>query len=181
MLRACRRRALACVAVIALASLLCGCVQLQANRAKVFVNPGGQLTVKRRFLPPGSGLLVSDSNADYRIDTTLAPGETSILVDNESNQAVRIAMARLDAGTPAPALLAHCTPDVGPDGEPEYSGRGYQIVAKLDELPAYAARYPTRSQAQIYIHLSPGRYVVFSTAPGDWCSGRKAEITVPDA
>jgi len=110
---------------------------------------------------------------------TLPAGETILKVENDDGARHTVVLARLTLTGLKPTELPTVAGQVptGKASKQRFTGDGYEVVAKTDDLKAYF-NGPNRVTALFHVHLDPGRYVVFSNQPGDYAAGILTELTV---
>jgi hypothetical protein len=145
------------LAALASAALVTGpaCGQVRAHSVKAYVRQQGGITLTRTRVPDGEAL---------------------IKIKNDSREPARMVLVKLDGSAAALPSGAGGVVPVGSEADIEYRGRGYRVVMKIDDLAPYYSRGQT--SATMHVHLEQGQYVLFSNMPGDYRSGRRAELAV---
>ena len=138
--------------------VLVGCASPGVSKLQVYVTRDKKVVLDRVSVPAG---------------------ETILKVENDDGEKHTVVLARLTddrlAATELPTVGGQVV--TGKASKQRFTGDGYEVVAKSDDLKAYF-NGPNRVTTLFHVHLDPGRYLVFSNQPGDYAAGILTELTV---
>lgn len=107
---------------------------------------------------------------------TMPAGEALIHVRNDSVEPARLVFAKVDSPDVRLPVGPDGTVPVGTAADLEYTGAGYKVLVKPDDVAPYFAH--GRTTTTLHLHLTHGYYVLFSNRPGDYEGGRRTVLKV---
>ena len=128
---------------------------------------------------PGVPKAAAFVTRDHKVVITTPPtaaGEAIINVENDDGATHVVVLARLAAGTGELPVVNGVVP-AGSTSSQTFTGAGYDVVAKTRRMSAYF-NGPNRVREEFHLYLSPGRYVLFANAAGDYAGGLATTWTV---